>query len=150
MPVRFVNFSKSRLIFILFFFLSMFVTNFLHISRTRISKRKRCFNVKSSTSCFHVKAKILTDFEICISVPLIYLNFLQCWIKMGRYHKAMILYANFLNFFQIKSLFTKKFRKCQKRSHNVHDWGVFVASNLNNNFFSFSCLIKFTNAANSR
>ena len=32
-------------------------------------KRHRCINVKSSTY-FHMKTKILADFEICISVPL--------------------------------------------------------------------------------
>ena len=48
----------------------MFVKNFSHISRAHISKCKRCFNVKSSTYYFHMKAKIFTDFQICISVPL--------------------------------------------------------------------------------
>ena len=37
---------------------------------THISNSKRCFDVKSSTSYFHVKTKILADFQICISVPL--------------------------------------------------------------------------------
>ena len=31
---------------------------------------KTCFNVKSSTYYFHMKTKILADFQICISVPL--------------------------------------------------------------------------------
>ena len=44
-------------------------TNFSHISRARISKSKRCFIVKSSTYYFHMKTKILADFQICISVP---------------------------------------------------------------------------------
>ena len=38
--------------------------------RVHISKSKRCFNVKSSTYYFHMKKKILADFQICISVPL--------------------------------------------------------------------------------
>ena len=38
--------------------------------RMNISKSKRCFNLKSSTYYFHVKKKILADFQICISVPL--------------------------------------------------------------------------------
>ena len=46
----------------------MFVNK--HISRAHISKSKRCFNVKSSTYYFHMKTKILADFQICISVPL--------------------------------------------------------------------------------
>ena len=35
------------------------------------SKSKSCFNVKSSTSYFHMNAKILAYFQICIRVPLI-------------------------------------------------------------------------------
>ena len=35
-----------------------------------ISKSKRSFNVKSWTYYFHMKAKILADFQVCISVPL--------------------------------------------------------------------------------
>ena len=30
-----------------------------------------CFNVKSSIYCLYMKTKILGDFQICISVPLI-------------------------------------------------------------------------------
>ena len=30
----------------------------------------RCFNVKFSTYYFHMKTKLLADFQICISVPL--------------------------------------------------------------------------------
>ena len=41
-----------------------------YISRSHISKSKSCFNVKSSTCCFHMKTKILADFQICINVPL--------------------------------------------------------------------------------
>ena len=49
----------------------MFVKKlFLHISSVRISKRKRKFNVKSSTYYFDVKTNILADIQICITVPL--------------------------------------------------------------------------------
>ena len=65
--VKFVNFLKSRLIFIRFY---CFVNKLSHTSRAHISKSKRCFNVKSSTYYFHVKTKILPDFQIWISVPL--------------------------------------------------------------------------------
>ena len=41
-----------------------------HISLAHISKSKRCFNVKSSRYYFHVKTKILVNFQIRISVPL--------------------------------------------------------------------------------
>ena len=32
--------------------------------------RKNWFNVMSSTCYFHMKTKILADFQICVSVPL--------------------------------------------------------------------------------
>ena len=35
-----------------------------------ISESKHYFNVKSSAYYFHMKPKILADFQICISVPL--------------------------------------------------------------------------------
>ena len=35
-----------------------------------ISKSKRYFSMKSSTYYFHIKTKVLTDFQICIRVPL--------------------------------------------------------------------------------
>ena len=44
---------------------------FTHV---HILKSERCFNVKSSTYYFHVKMKILTDFQIFISVSLINLS----------------------------------------------------------------------------
>ena len=44
-------------------------TNLSHISRAYILKSKRFFNVKSSTY-FHMKTEILTNFQICISMPL--------------------------------------------------------------------------------
>ena len=67
--MKFVNFLKSRLIFILIVS-ECFQTNFSHLSRAYISKIKRCFNVKSSTYYFQVKKKIMADFQICLSVPL--------------------------------------------------------------------------------
>ena len=46
-------------------------TNFSHISSAHISKSKRYVNVKSSKYYFQMKTKILADFQIYISVPLI-------------------------------------------------------------------------------
>ena len=47
------------------------VVNKLYTHLTaQISKSERRFNVKSSTYYFHMKMKILADFKICISVPL--------------------------------------------------------------------------------
>ena len=48
----------------------------MHISRAHISKSKKCFNVKCSAYYFHIKTKIFTDFQICISVPLICSGFM--------------------------------------------------------------------------
>ena len=50
----------------------MFVNKlFTHLTCAYL-KSKRCFNVKYSTSYFHIETKILADFHFCISVPLIY------------------------------------------------------------------------------
>ena len=49
--MKFVNVLKSRVIF-------------------KMCAYVRCFNVKFSTYYFHMKTKILADFQICISVPL--------------------------------------------------------------------------------
>ena len=55
-------------------FLNVYKQTF-HISYMCISQKvKSCFNVKSSTYYFHMMTKILTDFQICISVPLILKN----------------------------------------------------------------------------
>ena len=43
-----------------------------NISHACISQSVKGFNVKSSTYYFHVTTKILADFQICISVPLIF------------------------------------------------------------------------------
>ena len=50
----------------------MFINKLFLISRANISKSKSFFNMKSSTYYFHLKTKILGDFQICISVPLNY------------------------------------------------------------------------------
>ena len=43
-----------------------------HTSHVRISQKvKGIWNVKSSTYYFYMKTKILADFQICISIPLI-------------------------------------------------------------------------------
>ena len=55
-----------------FYCLWMFVNKRFTISRVHISKSKTCCNIKSSAYHFHVKTKILIDFQICINVPLSY------------------------------------------------------------------------------
>ena len=58
------SFLKSRLIFILFYCFWIFVNKlFTYLTW-------KCFNVKFSTY-FHKKTKIVADFQICISAPLI-------------------------------------------------------------------------------
>ena len=39
-----------------------------------VSKSKGCFNAKSLTYYFYMKTNILADFQICISIPLIYVS----------------------------------------------------------------------------
>ena len=51
-------------------FLNVCTKNFSHISRAHVSKSKRCFDVKSTTYYFPIKTEMLTDFQICIRVPL--------------------------------------------------------------------------------
>ena len=80
-----LSFLKSRLICNIFYCLWILQTNFSHISRLHISKSKRCFNVKFPTCYFHMKTKILADFQICISVPLRLTDF-YCLNKSTIYH----------------------------------------------------------------
>ena len=42
----------------------------MYISRVHILKSKRSFHAKSSIYYFHMKTKILADFQICISASL--------------------------------------------------------------------------------
>ena len=67
----------------------MFVNKISHISRAHILKSKMYFNVKSSTYYFHMKAKTLADFEMCISVPLILATAYSH--KLGKYGGESIL-----------------------------------------------------------
>ena len=60
----------------------MYVNKLFTYLSAHISKSERCFNVKSSTYYFHMKTKILADFQICITVPLIqFLSFLKLFIN---------------------------------------------------------------------
>ena len=53
----------------------MFINKISTYLTAHISQSKRRFNMKSSTYYFHVKTKILADFQICISAPLMNLLF---------------------------------------------------------------------------
>ena len=57
----------------------MFVNKLFTISHAHISKSKGCFNLKSSAYYFHMKTKILADFQICVSVPLIFPEIALQW-----------------------------------------------------------------------
>ena len=48
---------------------TLFTLRTFHISREHISESERCFDMKSSRCYFHMKAKILADFQICVSAP---------------------------------------------------------------------------------
>ena len=48
----------------------MFVNKFFTCITCAYLKKGNVFNVKSSAYYFHMKTKILADFQICISVPL--------------------------------------------------------------------------------
>ena len=48
----------------------MFVNELLTYLTCAYLKQYKVFNVKSSTYYFHMMIKVLTDFEICISIPL--------------------------------------------------------------------------------
>ena len=74
MPVEFVNSLKSRLIFNIFYCFWMLENKFFIYLTCPYLKKWKCFNAKSSTYYFHMKTKIFSDFQICISVPLINRN----------------------------------------------------------------------------
>ena len=90
------------------FFISIILlySNFSRISRVHISKSKMCFNVKSSTYYFHMKTKILADFQICISVPLIRSKFTltNSLLKLtshGRYIKLFVVSGSIKKLFSV-------------------------------------------------
>ena len=69
LPVKLAKFLKSRLVFNICC-CRMFVNKPpTYISHAHISKSKRYFDVKFSRY-FHMKTKVLRNFQICISVPL--------------------------------------------------------------------------------
>ena len=56
------------------------------------------FNVKFSTYCFDIKAKIVADFQICVSLPLII--FITCSVKdlENFFKQYLLLYTSCLFF----------------------------------------------------
>ena len=64
------------------------------MSRVHISESRRCFTVKPSTYYFHMKTKILADFQICISVTLkdcricYFLNF--CYFYLSKFQLTIM------------------------------------------------------------
>ena len=93
-------------------------TNYSHISRAHISKSKRCLDIKSSTYCFHIKTKILADFQICISVSLTTrTNIFDKWFtKHYNYVENLFLSAYIFS----HSVFTRK--KIIKQFITLHFW----------------------------
>ena len=82
-----------------------------------ISKSKRCFNVKSWTYYFHMKTKILVDFQMCIRQHLLLKNWTHflyrnlILISEKNYKKqAQTKRSGEWNFKLWKSVFVKGFR----------------------------------------
>ena len=63
---------------------------FSHISRPHFSKIRRCCNLEFSAYYFHVKAKILFDFQICFSASLSR-SVLNCMLTCQRILCAYLL-----------------------------------------------------------
>ena len=79
LPVKFVLFLKSRLIFKIFYCFCMFVNKHfanLRVYSSRILKNK---NTKFSGYYFCMDKNILRDFEICISLPLMFCFRIWYW-----------------------------------------------------------------------
>ena len=122
----FVNFSKSRLIFNIFYCFLMFITKRFTYFTCAYLERKRCFNVASSTYSFHVKTNILADFQIWISAPLNQLVLLTYWY-LTLTNKSCVC------------VFLVEIWWC--RFHNLIIWYVSIAAC----FFFFFLLILFIN-----
>ena len=80
MSVKFVNFLKSRLIFNILLFLNVCKYTF-HICHVHISQKVKGVLI-SSIYYFHIKTKILADFQICIIVLLIMNHLLKVFRKI--------------------------------------------------------------------
>ena len=72
-PVKFVFFLKSRLLFsVFYYYFCMFCKQTFRIFKVRISKKVEGVIMRNlRVTFFYMKANVLQDFHICISVPLI-------------------------------------------------------------------------------
>ena len=89
-----VIFWKSRLIFNIFCCFWIFVNKLLIYLTCAYLKKYRCRNVKSSTYYFHMKTKILKDFQICISVPLIHYLFIYLFNLFSFIFLIIVIYIS--------------------------------------------------------
>ena len=96
-PLSIVDSLKSRLIFNISYCFWMFVNKLFIYLTCAYLKSKRCFHVKLSTYYFHIKMKILADFQICISLPLILTNkyFKNCIYYTLKWFVTTFLIGNF-------------------------------------------------------
>ena len=70
LPVKFVCFLKSRLVFNIFYCFLMFINkHFIYLGCASL-KNEWCYYTKPSAYYFYMRTKISEDFQICISVPL--------------------------------------------------------------------------------
>ena len=82
-----------------------------------LSERIRCFSLKISTKCFHVKTKILADFLICISVPLkILICLKRHTFSIEHLHKSYLHRRFVLTYIWITKLLKKLFREVHLRT----------------------------------
>ena len=111
-----------------------------HISHAHISKSS--FNVKSSTYYFHMKTKIMADFQICISIPLRYckeIADLLFWVILAWLSTPKMIVSNWKN---LSCLFFPFSLRYFRNIANLLFW-VLLASLLTN--FWQACLQRSTN-----
>ena len=92
---------------------------FTYLTRLHISKSKTCFNVKFPTYYFHMKTKILADFQICINVPLRLIDF-YCLTKPQ--YTTIVPIVKFLDCVksvQIRSYFWSVFSCIRTRNNSI-------------------------------
>ena len=89
---------KRRLILTYFIVSVCLWTNILHILGVHILESKRFYNVIPSVHYFHVKTKMVADFQICISVPLNKVIWLFIITRPACDKEKIVFNSSFLSF----------------------------------------------------
>ena len=122
----------------------MFVNKLFSYFTFAFLKSKSCSDVRSSTYYFHMKTKILTDFQICISVPpssrnLVIPNFKSCWwcIRPWRWWELTVIYLLGFTYSKltIETEQGVKYAQSKHRHQNGASGVVLVSSQLTLNIF---------------